>query len=121
MTEKQAVDLADELRKIINRDKEGQRAEFHVGSNPVSDEQAATIAHAAGYELVRYQSENCPDKDLVNEVGLLIAVPSKLSWQTIRYAREAGKAVTLISPEGDHIPKELMPELSSTTKPSLSF
>lgn len=100
--------------------------EFHHGACIGADERAAMAAGNLGYMLIEYPS-NLPhartrlvshethtpkpplerNHDIVDACHFLIAAPSGPSevlrsgtWATVRYAREAGKRIVLVYPDG---------------------
>lgn len=100
-------------------------AEFHHGDCIGSDETAAGYARKGGFYVVMHPPVDpsrraftaadetrrampylARNREIVDETDQLVATPKGLeytrsgTWSTVRYARKAGKQVTIVWPDG---------------------
>lgn len=95
------------LRWLIS---EADAQTLHLGDAPGSDQQAAEIAGPLGATVVIHPDRSDSgdrNRDIVDACDALWAAPptdfeieDSGTWSTIRYAREAGRRLTIIWPDG---------------------
>ena len=106
---------------------EDEIREFHHGDCRGADIEAAAVAVSLGYRVVCHPPVSTSmrgffdknaetrepkwygerDKNIVNETSVLVAlphtqyeIPRSGTWLTVRYARELGRPITIIFPDG---------------------
>lgn len=101
--------------------------EFHDGDCIGADEQAHRLAEEIGFRMILHPPSNpskrafntadeirlekaylLRNKDIVVETAMLVAAPQTAderlrsgTWSTIRYARDLGKKIIIVTPDGE--------------------
>ena len=113
MTEQQRATLAALLRDRFG-DEPTINDRLHHGNAIGADREAGLIAYILGYQNVPHRPRGTRSEDylarnreIVDMVDELFAAPASTeeelrsgTWATIRYARKAGKLVTIVWPDG---------------------